>query len=63
MNPLLQNKSGQCNMLQQFLQFKKALGTRDPQQILNDLMASGKYSQQQLEQAKQMAQQFKDFLK
>lgn len=64
MNPLLQNKPrGNGNMLQQFQQFKKMLGTQDPQQLLNELMASGKFTQAQLEQAKQMAEQFKGFLK
>lgn len=64
MNPLLQNRpGGKGNMLQQFQQFKKMLGTQDPQQLLNELMASGKFTQAQLDQAKQMAEQFKDFLK
>lgn len=40
MNPLLQNRpGGNGNMLQQFQQFKKMLGTQDPQQLLNELMA------------------------
>ena len=64
MNPLLQNRpGGSGNMLQQFQQFKKMLGTQDPQQLLNELMASGKFTQAQLDQAKQMAEQFKGFLK
>lgn len=66
MNPLLQNRpggNGNMNMLQQFQQFKKMLGTQDPQQLLNELMASGKFTQAQLDQAKQMAEQFKGFLK
>lgn len=64
MNPLLQNRpGGNRNMLQQFQQFKKMLGTQDPQQLLNELMASGKFTQAQLDQAKQMAEQFKGFLK
>lgn len=64
MNPLLQNRpGGNGNMLQQFQQFKKMLGTQDPQQLLNELMASGKFTQAQLDQAKQMAEQFKGFLK
>lgn len=64
MNPLLQNRPGRSgNMLQQFQQFKKMLGTQDPQQLLNELMASGKFTQSQLDQAKQMAEQFKGFLK
>ena len=61
MNPLLQNRpGGNGNMMQQFQQFKKMLGTQDPQQLLNELMASGKA---QLDQAKRMAEQFKGFLK
>lgn len=66
MNPLLQNRpggNGNMNMLKQFQQFKKMLGTQDPQQLLNELMASGKFTQAQLDQAKQMAEQFKGFLK
>ena len=64
MNPLLQNRpGGKGNMLQQFQQFKKMLGTQDPQHLLNELMASGKFTQAQLDQAKQMAEQFKGFLK
>ena len=64
MNPLLQNRpGGRGNMLQQFQQFKKMLGTQDPQQLLNELMASRKFTQAQLDQAKQMAEQFKGFLK
>ena len=64
MNPLLQNRpGGSGNMMQQFQQFKKLLGTQDPQQLLNELMASGKFTQAQLDQAKQMAEQFKGFLK
>lgn len=64
MNPLLQNRpGGNGNMLKQFQQFKKMLGTQDPQQLLNELMASGKFTQDQLDQAKQMAEQFKGFLK
>lgn len=50
-------------MLQQFQQFKKMLGTQDPQQLLSELMASGKFTQAQLDQAKRMAEQFKGFLK
>lgn len=64
MNPLLQNRpGGNRNMMQQFQQFKKMLGTQDPQQLLNELIASGKFTQAQLDQAKRMAEQFKGFLK
>ena len=49
-NPLYQ-ALGQPNMLNQFQQF------RDPNQILNELISSGKVSQAQLDQAQQRAQQ------
>lgn len=59
MNPLMNNG----NMFQQFQQFKKMMQGKDPQKVLNELVSSGKYSQQQVEQAKRMAEQFKSFLK
>lgn len=51
------------NMFQQFQQFKKMMTGKDPQKVLNELVSSGKYTQQQVEQAKRMAEQFKSFLK
>lgn len=51
------------NMFQQFQQFKKMMKGKDPQKVLDELVSSGKYSQQQVEQAKRMAEQFKSFLK
>ena len=59
MNPLMNNG----NMFQQFQQFKKMMQGKDTQKVLNELVSSGKYSQQQVEQAKRMAEQFKSFLK
>lgn len=61
MNPLRNNGTG--NLLRQFLEFKKSMQGKDPQKVLDELMSSGKYTPEQLEWAKQKAQEFRDFLK
>lgn len=61
MNPLRNNN--QRNMLQQFMDFKRSMQGQNPQAVLNQLMNSGKYTQQDLERAKTMAEQFKNLLK
>lgn len=50
-------------MINNFNEFKKSLQGKNPNEILNNVMNSGKYSQAQFEQAKQMAQQFSALLK
>lgn len=50
-------------MLQQFMDFKRSMRGQNPQAVLNQLMNSGKYTQQDLERAKAMAEQFKNLLK
>ena len=55
-NPLYQ-ALGQPNMLNQFQQFMNSMQGRDPNQILNELISSGKVSQAQLDQAQRQAQQ------
>lgn len=59
MNPLM--NSG--NMFSQFQQFKKLMQGKDPQKVLNELVNSGRFTKQQVEQATKMAEQFKSFLK
>lgn len=44
-------------MISQFPQFMQQMRGQDPQQLLNQLMQSGRVNQQQLNQAQQMAQQ------
>lgn len=44
-------------MISQFPKFMQQMRGQDPQQLLNQLMQSGRVSQQQLNQAQQMAQQ------
>lgn len=47
----------QPNMLQRFQQFMNSMQGRDPNQILNELVSSGRVSQAQLNQAQRQAQQ------
>lgn len=44
-------------IMTQFPQFMRQMQGQNPQQMLNQLMQSGRVSQQQLNQAQQMAQQ------
>lgn len=45
------------NMAQQFRQFMQQMQGRDPNQMLSELISSGKVSQEQLNQAQQQARQ------
>lgn len=44
-------------MMGQFPQFMNQMRGKNPQQVLNQMMQSGRISQQQLNQAQQMARQ------
>lgn len=44
-------------MLSQFPRFMQQMRGQDPRQMLNQMVASGRISQGQLDQAQQMAQQ------
>lgn len=59
MNPFYQAMGGnaQPNMMQRFQQFMNQMQGKDPKAMLNDLVASGRVSQQQLDQAQKQAQQ------
>lgn len=60
MNTMLKGNGTNGNLLSQIRQFANELkkSGKSPEQMLNDLMANGKYSQQQVEQAKRLAQMF-----
>lgn len=64
-NPILQamGKSAMpnspMNAVQQFMQFKQQMQGKDPQKIVEQMLADGRMSQQQFEQLKQQAEQFK----
>ena len=46
------------NILAQFQQFRKQMQGKNPHEEINRLLQSGAISQQELNQAQQMAQQF-----
>lgn len=50
-------------MMQLFAQFKNMMRGKNPEAIVNQLLAEGKMSPQQLEQLKQQAMSLRDFLK
>lgn len=57
-NPLFQALGGgRGNMMGQFQKFMQQMQGKDPNQEIAKLLQSGKISQQQLNQAQQMAQQ------
>lgn len=68
-NPLFNalNGGGPSGMMEQFQRFRKEMEGKNPNEEINKLLQSGRISQQQLNQAQQMAQQmqgmFKDFFK
>lgn len=51
------------NFLQQLAEFRKALGGKDPQAIVQNLINSGQMSQQQFQQLKAQAEQIQSMLK
>ena len=59
MNPFFQAMGGnrQPNMIQQFQQFMNQMRGKDPNAMIQELVSSGRVSQQQLDQAQQRAQQ------
>lgn len=63
-NPLFQALGGgsQPNMMTNFQRFMQQMQGRNPHQEIANLLQSGKVSQQQLNQAQQMAQQFRGMM-
>ena len=57
MNPFYQAMGPQPNMMQRFQQFMGQMQGRNPRAMLNDLVSSGRVSQEQLNAAQQQAQQ------
>ena len=58
MNPFFQAMGGnkQPNMMQQFQSFMQQMKGKDPNAIINEMVSSGKLTQEQLNQAQQQAQ-------
>lgn len=63
-NPLFNALGGgnQTPMMGQFQQFMQQMRGRDPQQMINELVRSGRISQQQLNQVQQQAQQMRNMM-
>ena len=65
-NPLynaLGNAQNNNNIINQFLEFKKQMNGKNPQEEINNLLRSGKISQEQLNQVQQMAMQMRGLFK
>ena len=56
MNPFFQAMN-RPNMMQQFQQFMNQMRGKDPNAMIQELVSSGRVSQQQLDQAQKQAQQ------
>lgn len=54
---------GTAGFINQLQQFKNQMGNVDPNKEIQKLLQSGRISQQQLDQAQQMAQQMQGLLK
>lgn len=57
MNPFFQAMGGQNNMMQQFQNFMQQMKGKDPNSMIQEMISSGRISQQQLDQAQKQAQQ------
>ena len=60
MNPILNaltatQTGNPMRMITEFAKFKQSMAGKDPQAIVNDLLASGKMTQEQLAQLKEQA--------
>nr|DAI03881.1 MAG TPA: hypothetical protein [Caudoviricetes sp.] len=64
-NPLFNqlNQNRPMSMVQQFNQFRQQMKGVNPQNMVMDMLRSGKINQQQLNQAQQMAQQMQYLLR
>ena len=65
-NPIynaLGNAPNNNNIINQFLEFKKQMNGKNPQEEINNLLRSGKISQEQLNQVQQMAMQMRGLFK
>lgn len=61
-NPLFQALGGNRNMMSDFQRFMQQMQGKDPNQEIARLLQSGHITQQQLNQAQQMAQQMQGLL-
>ena len=57
MNPFYQAMGPKPNMMQQFQSFMQQMRGKDPNAMIQELVSSGRVSQQQLDTAQKQAQQ------
>lgn len=57
MNPFYQAMGPKPNMMQKFRQFMGQMQGKDPNALIQEMMQSGKITQEQYNQARQQAQQ------
>ena len=50
-------------MMAQIQQLKNQFGNRDPEDIINRMLQNGQINQAQVDQAKQMAEQFRSMMR
>ena len=64
-NPLFNqlNQNRPMSMVQQFNQFRQQMQGVNPQNMVMDMLRSGKINQQQLNQAQQIAQQIQSLFR
>lgn len=56
--------NGQKNsMVEQFQEFKRSISGRDPNAMLQSLLRSGRYTQADVDRARQMAEMFSGLLR
>ena len=53
----------QAQMMQRFAEFRRAMAGRDPQQMIDEMLRTGRINAQHLEQAKAMAAQMRSMFK
>ena len=61
--PAQQQSSNPMNMIQQFVEFKRQMAGKDPQAMVQQLLQSGRMSQQQFDQLKQQAMSLQQILR
>jgi hypothetical protein len=61
-NPLFNALGGQNNMMGDFQKFMQQMQGKNPREEIAKLLQSGRVSQQQLNQAQQMAQQMQGMM-
>ena len=58
-----QPSNNPMNMIQQFAEFKRQMAGKDPQAMVQQLLQSGRMSQQQFDQLKQQAMSLQQILR